>query len=87
MNDINSKMPILLIGNSFKYEVEATLKLFFHTARFAFAEDPAAADTSSGDFAVLSMSEDGRELSAEVRLGDKYDCRSCTLPEGAEKKM
>ena len=87
MNDINSKMPILLIGNSFKYEIESTLKLFFHTARFNFAEDPESIDTSSGDFAELSMSGDGRELSARVRLGDKFDERSCTLPEGTEKKI
>lgn len=35
----DTKMPIVLIGNSFKYEIEATLKLFFNTARFMFCAD------------------------------------------------
>ncbi|HBB71157.1 MAG TPA: coproporphyrinogen dehydrogenase HemZ [Ruminococcus sp.] len=85
MNDINYKMPILLIGNSFKYETEATLKLFFHTARFTFYDDPESVDISSGDFAMLSVSgDDGRELSVRVRLNDISDSRSCILPADAD---
>ena len=33
------KMPIIMIGHSFKYETEATLKLFFNTARFSFSNN------------------------------------------------
>ncbi len=36
MNNNDLKMPIILIGNSFKYEVEATVKLFIHASRFNF---------------------------------------------------
>ena len=36
MNNNDLKMPIILIGNSFKYEIEATVKLFIHASRFNF---------------------------------------------------
>lgn len=38
MNDI-LKMPVVLIGNSFKYEIESTLKMFFPTEKFQFSND------------------------------------------------
>ena len=51
MFDNDIKMPVVLSGNSFKYETEAILKLFFNTARFSFSDDKANA---SGDSYVLS---------------------------------
>lgn len=40
-NNMNnfSRMPVILIGNSFKYEIESTLKMFFPTEKFQFSED------------------------------------------------
>jgi len=36
--DNQYKMPIVLIGNTFKYEIEATVKLFIPATRFVFSE-------------------------------------------------
>ncbi|MCD7891107.1 MAG: hypothetical protein LUG26_04875 [Ruminococcus sp.] len=36
--DNNYKMPIILIGNTFKYEVEATVKLFIPASKFNFTD-------------------------------------------------
>ena len=57
MNNISSRMPVVLIGNSFKYEVEATLKLFFHADRFAFSDDISSA---SGESYVIAGAEENR---------------------------
>lgn len=38
MNNL-CKMPVILIGNSFKYEIESTLKMFFPTKKFNFSDD------------------------------------------------
>ena len=64
-NDI--KMPVVLIGNSFKYEVESTLKLFFHADRFAFSDDPANA---CGDSYVIAGAE-GSRVYTEIMFGGK----------------
>ena len=65
------KMPIVLIGNSFKYEIEATLKLFFNTARFMFCTDR---NEINGDryivAEVLSISDPSSFL-IEVSLSNK----------------
>lgn len=39
MNTENNKMPIILINNSFKYEIEATVKLFIPATKFNFSEN------------------------------------------------
>ena len=65
MNDNITKMPVVLIGNSFKYEVESTLKLFFHAERFAFSEDIADA---CGERYVIAGAEE-RRVYTEVMLG------------------
>jgi len=57
MNNISSRMPVVLIGNSFKYEVEATLKLFFHADRFAFSDD---INSASGESYVIAGAEENR---------------------------
>lgn len=72
MSDTN-KMPIVLIGNTFKYEIEAVCKLFFHTARFAFSDDISDACGSSFIVAKVKKSEDKLLLSADVRFDDKTD--------------
>ena len=46
------KMPIIMIGNSFKYEIEATLKLFFSTARFSFSDSESV---GAGDSFVICL--------------------------------
>lgn len=65
MNDNITKMPVVLIGNSFKYEVESTLKLFFYAERFAFSENIADA---CGERYVIAGAEEGR-VYTEVMLG------------------
>lgn len=68
MNKDNYKMPIILIGNTFKYEIEATVKLFFHALRFDFISDTVAA---SGDSYIIARTEEtnGKTLiSADIRL-------------------
>ncbi|MBQ9898235.1 MAG: coproporphyrinogen dehydrogenase HemZ [Ruminococcus sp.] len=82
MND-NNKMPVILIGNSFKYEVEATLKMFFHGERFAFSESEN--DIPGEDFVIASTAEDNgsTQISAEVSLGgvrkSLSDVLTCTV--------
>ena len=82
------KMPVLLIGNSFKYEVESTLKLFFHTSRFNFIiEDVSPVSLPEGDCAVLTLSEskDKVFLRALVNLNGDSSEKSCKLPADADK--
>lgn len=63
----NNKMPIVLIGNSFKYEIESICKLFFHTERFVFSDK---AEDAKGDSFIIAEVSRGEQtvLSAEVRL-------------------
>ena len=65
----DSKMPVVLIGNSFKYEIEATLKLFFNTARFRFCGDRGEIDTSQYIVAEVRESADICSFATEVCLG------------------
>lgn len=53
----NIKMPVILIGNSFKYEIEATLKMFFPASRFSFSDDINNAETESYIIAGVNGSE------------------------------
>ncbi len=58
--NINYKMPIVLIGNSFKYEIEAICKLFFHTARFSFSDNITDAQGDSFIIAEIKNFNDKR---------------------------
>lgn len=82
------KMPIVLIGNSFKYEIESICKLFFHTARFNFSDDIAEA---VGDSFIIAKTEtaDGKlKLSVQIRLdGGTPETAEKTLPENTEKSV
>ncbi|MBR4626290.1 MAG: coproporphyrinogen dehydrogenase HemZ [Ruminococcus sp.] len=74
MNDNITKMPVVLIGNSFKYEVESTLKLFFYAERFAFSEDIADA---CGERYVIAGADENRVytevmLSGELSRDEKH---------------
>lgn len=64
MTDITLKMPVVLIGNSFKYEVESTLKLFFSISRFAFSEN---IEDAVGDNYVIA-GKDGCRLYTDIML-------------------
>lgn len=64
MTNNDLKMPVALIGNSFKYEIEAILKLFFNTARFSFISDRSC---ETEDSFVIAEIRDNK-LIAEVRL-------------------
>ena len=68
MNTNNFKMPVILIGNTFKYEIEATLKLFFTASRFNFSDD--VSERYGDSFIVAELSEnDGKSfISVEVKL-------------------
>lgn len=77
------KMPVVLIGNSFKYETEATLKLFFSTARFAFSED--ISDAQGESFVIAEVSG-GITVSAVVKLPDSEPERAeAQLPADSDK--
>ncbi|HOO08027.1 MAG TPA: coproporphyrinogen dehydrogenase HemZ [Ruminococcus sp.] len=82
----DNKMPVVLIGNSFKYEVEATCKLFFHTQRFRFSQDPE--DASGEEFILAEMLDEEIQtlLSATVKLaGREAVSGEKRLPVTAEK--
>lgn len=53
--DNNYKMPIILIGNTFKYEVEATVKLFIPASRFNFTDS--ISDAVGDSFIIAGVSE------------------------------
>ena len=68
MNNNDLKMPIILIGNSFKYEVEATVKLFIHASRFNFFYE--ITDVSDYDEYIIAETADNKiklsKLSEEI---------------------
>lgn len=75
MTTDNTKMPIILIGNSFKYEIEATMKLFFSTAHYSFGSS--REDITGDEYVIAEVSEDGKAVTAEVKLkGDEPVIRS-----------
>ena len=79
----NSKMPIIMIGHSFKYETEATLKLFFNTARFSFTSD--IAEASGSDYVYTEVTEDN-SVTVRVCLDGEKKKKTVKLPLDAEKK-
>ena len=68
MNINNDKMPIILIGNTFKYETEATVKLFIGAARFNFYYEMPE-DFSAEEYIIAEI--DGCVLKCRVKLGGK----------------
>lgn len=87
----NFKMPVILIGNSFKYEIEATLKLFFHEKRFSFSND---LNDAVGDNYVIASVKNQREISAEIMLDgisgslvSVLDASAETDPDNAEHEI
>ena len=80
----DSKMPVVLIGNSFKYEVEATLKLFFSTARYSFSNNISDA---CGERYVIAKVEtsDNCIISAEIKNSDEPETDSACLPADSDK--
>lgn len=75
MNNIqNFKMPVVLMGNSFKYEIEATLKLFIPATRFAFSE---SLDDAQGDcFVIAELSHNNNEDCITIRAVVKLNGRA-----------
>ncbi len=81
----NNKMPIVLIGNSFKYEIESICKLFFHTARFRFSDN---IDDAQGDNYIFAtvIYDNGLFVASQIRLnGDEPEKEIKSLPFSAEK--
>lgn len=80
MIENNNKMPIVLIGNSFKYEIEATLKLFFNTARFAFSSE--RSDAVGGSYVIAEVSD--KSFVTEVKInGDTPVITKAEADEGS----
>lgn len=80
-----NKIPVVLDGNSFKYEIEAVCKLFFHTARFDFSDDFSKLD---GDNYILAsvIYDNGLFVISQIRLnGDEPEKEIKSLPLSAEK--
>lgn len=89
MTDKNTdyKMPIVLIGNSFKYEIEAVCKLFFHTARFNFSDNIADAQGDSFIIAEVKNYDNHLELSTYIKLNDNPEHSAITLSGNPEKNI
>ena len=68
MNTENKKMPIILIGNTFKYEIEATVKLFVPASRFNFTDDIKAAQGESYVIAKIDELNGITHLTAVVKF-------------------
>lgn len=81
MKDNNFRMPIVLVGNTFKYEIEATVKLFIPASRFSFSEN--ISDASGDRYIIASVDESGENmlLSADIKLeGRELLSLSDTIP-------
>lgn len=80
-----NKIPIVLNGNSFKYEIEAVCKIFFHTARFSFSDN--IADAQGDNYIIASVIYDnGLFVASQIRLnGDEPEKEIKSLPFTAEK--
>lgn len=82
-----NKIPVVLDGNSFKYEIEAVCKLFFHTARFDFSDD---LEKLNGNSYILAsvIQDNGLLVIAEIRLnGDEPEKKTAELPLTAKENV
>lgn len=77
-------MTICFIGNSFKYEVEAVMKLFMPLVIFDFLYEEYP---QNGDFCVIERTENGEQLSVRVSLnGEKANAsRSGTFSDKTDE--
>lgn len=81
------KIPVILDGNSFKYEIEAVCKLFFHTARFDFSND---FEKLNGNSYILAsvIWDNGLFVLAKIRLnGDEPEKKIMALPLTAKENV
>ncbi len=62
------KMPVILIGNSFKYEIESTLKMFFPTEKFQFSED---IDNATGETFIVAGTETDR-IYTDIKINGQF---------------
>lgn len=82
-----NRIPIVLDGNSFKYEIEAVCKLFFHTARFDFSDDFEMLERESYILASV-IHDNGLFVVSQIRLnGDEPEKEVKSLPLTAEKNV
>lgn len=63
MNNL-TKMPVILICNSFKYETESTLKMFFPTRKFQFSDD--INNATGDDFVVAGV--ENEKIYTDIKL-------------------
>lgn len=83
----DNKIPVILDGNSFKYEIEAVCKLFFHTARFDFSDD---LEKLNGNSYILAsvIWDNGLFVLTKIRLnGDEPEKKIMTLPLTAKENV
>lgn len=72
MNINNDKMPIILIGNTFKYEIEATVKLFIQASKFNFLYDSIPEFLPEEYLIAKKLSDDKNiKLSVSIKLQEK----------------
>ncbi|MDE6521141.1 MAG: coproporphyrinogen dehydrogenase HemZ [Ruminococcus sp.] len=83
----DNKIPVILDGNSFKYEIEAVCKLFFHTARFDFSDD---FEKLNGNSYILAsvIWDNGLFVLTKLRLnGDEPEKKVMALPLTAKENV
>ncbi|MDE7098581.1 MAG: coproporphyrinogen dehydrogenase HemZ [Ruminococcus sp.] len=83
----DNKIPVILDGNSFKYEIEAVCKLFFHTARFDFSDD---FEKLNGNSYILAsvIWDNGLFVLTKIRLnGDEPEKKVMALPLTAKENV
>ena len=68
MTDTAFKLPIFLIGNNFKYEIESVVKMFFPTDRFDFHTSDENACGDSFIAAGISDNTDSCLIYTDIRL-------------------
>jgi oxygen-independent coproporphyrinogen-3 oxidase len=78
-------MKLIFIGNDYKYETEAVMKLFLPAQRFEFSFDESG-EPPQGDFAAIKkrVSDTAVELEAAARYGGEQCAFSGSLPRGAD---
>lgn len=78
-------MKIILNGHNFKYEIEATVKLFIFAQHFEFVNDDYTADYY-GDFILTELKTDNgiTSLNAVVSYNGKKLHKSADIPENTE---
>lgn len=80
MNNV-SKMPVILIGNSFKYEIESTLKIFFPTEKFQFSD---SIDNAIGDNFVIAGAGQGR-IFTDIKINGQLFHNEKNIPNNDTK--